>query len=362
MKIIDYQIGIVQIPLNKPFITALRRVDSVESIILTIKTDNGLIGYGSSAETKVITGDTKESIIRSIQIILDELKGEDLLAYNRIFEIISHSMIGNTSGKAAVDMAVYDVLAKFSRMPLYRYLGGSKRIIETDMTISMGEPQQMVSDSMEAFENGFKSLKIKLGDNPNADYVRMANIFKRLGNKVRYRIDANQGWSPKESVWVIGELENLGIDIELVEQPVHYHDFDGMKFVTDRVNVPILADESVFSFEEAAKIIQYRAADMINIKLMKTGGIYPATMIARLAKEKGVTCMIGSMMESPVSLHAAINFAMAYDSVKLFDLDVPCMYDPGDFKTAYTYGPVIVPSNQEGLGFSGINEKSLKII
>ena len=362
MKIIDYRIGTMNIPLNKPFITSLRRVDSVESIILIVETDNGLCGYGSSAETKVITGDTKASIIEAIHVILDEIKSMELESYNFVFQKINEAIIGNPSAKATVDMAIYDLLSKALKMPLYQYLGGKSQLIHSDMTISMQDPEIMVQDSIEAYEAGFKSLKIKLGENIQKDYIRIAHIFKRLGNHVSYRIDANQGWSPKDSVKIIKELDELGVNVELIEQPVHYKDFEGLKYVTDRVNVPILADESVFSFNEAVRIIENRAADLINIKLMKTGGIYNAIAISRLAQEKRITCMIGSMMESPISINAALNFALAYQNVKLFDLDVPSMYDYSDFKTKYKYGAVINPSDEWGLGITSIDEDKFKII
>ncbi|MBN2259157.1 MAG: dipeptide epimerase [Clostridiales bacterium] len=352
MKIINYSIEIVNIPLLKPFITSLRRVDSVEGIILKIETDEGIFGLGSAAPTKVITGDTKESIIESIHIILKEIMNKDLNAYNEVFLSINHSLIGNTSGKAAVDMAIYDLLSKKQKMPLYQYLGGQKKNLQTDMTISMNEIDLMIKDSLDAYESGFRSLKIKLGDDINKDFQRMEGIFKKLGNHLNYRLDANQGWSPKDSVKIIKEFESMGINMTLVEQPVYYKDLEGMKFVTERVNTAILADESVFSLSEAVKIIDMRAADMINIKLMKTGGIYNAIGIARYAEEKKIDCMIGSMMESPISIHAAINFGMAFNQIKLFDLDVPSMYKKIDFNTEYSYGALIKPSNEVGLGIS----------
>lgn len=362
MKISTYRIGIVEIPLNIPFVTALRRVDTVTAVLLELKTDDGRTGYGSSAETRVITGDTLGGIIAAVKAIVEEIQGMDLFEFGRVFEAINSAMIGNSSAKATMDMAVHDLLAQAAGMPLYRYLGGTHKILKTDMTISLSDPQDMMGDSMDAFDAGFRYLKIKLGGKPNEDYARMAAIFKRIGNRVRYRIDANQGWKPKEAVWLIRELEELGVGIEMVEQPVHHLDFDGLKFVTDRVDIPILADESVFDFEQAQRIIQHRAADMINIKLMKTGGIHNAAMIARLAQMHHMPCMIGSMMESPVSIHAAIHFAMAHPIIQYYDLDVPSMYTPKDFKSKFKYGPKINASDAPGLGISAIVEDRVRWI
>lgn len=363
MKIKKYEIGLINIKLNKPFITALRRVDSVESIILTVETDDGIVGYGSATETKVITGDTKESIIDSIKIILNKLEGVELInESDTFFKVINRAVIGNTSGKAAVDMSIYDLLSKNAKMPLYEFLGGKKKSIKTDLTISMQDPDIMLKDSLEAYDKGFRILKIKLGDNINEDFKRLDKIYKGLGNTVSYRIDANQGWNAEDSIKIIKEMERKGMNIELVEQPVHYKDIFGLKYVTDNVNTPILADESVFSYEEAVKIIEMKAADKINIKLMKTGGIYNAIKIAKLAKEKNIDCMIGSMMESPISINAALNFALAYDKINMYDMDVPSMYDIKDFKTKYKYGPIISFSNEFGLGIEKINLKNYEKI
>ena len=149
-------------------------------------------------------------------------------------------------------------------------LGGRRNRIETDLTISVNPVDEMVADSVKAVEQGFKILKIKVGKEGLEDIKRIEAIRKAVGNDIAIRVDANQGWTAKEAVKIIGTMEDKGIVMDLVEQPVHAHDFKGMQYVTKHVYTPILADESVFTAEDAIRIIEGRAADLINIKLMKT--------------------------------------------------------------------------------------------
>lgn len=326
----------VFIPLAKPFKTALRTVENVEDILVRITTDTGLEGFGEAPPTAVITGDTKGSILCAIRDFIEPaLLGMELENLDGIFHRLDTCILKNTSAKAAVDMAIYDLYAKSLGQPLYRLLGGSKKELETDLTISVNPIPEMVADSLEAVARGYRILKIKVGREGLADVERIAEIRKAVGADIRIRVDANQGWSAKQSVSIIRSMEDRGLDIELVEQPVPAHDFAGMQFITSQVATPILADESVFSAEDAIKLIQAHAADMINIKLMKTGGIHNALKICDIAEIYGVECMVGCMLESKVAVSAAAHLAAGRGIITRADLDGPslCRMDP------YTGGP-----------------------
>lgn len=356
MKIVRIETGEVNIPLITPFKTALRRVDSVNDILVRIVTDDGQSGYGEAPPTAVITGDTKGSIRCAIEeFIAPSLIGMDIENLDGIMQKLSGCIMKNTSAKAAVDMAVYDLFAKSCQKPLYRVLGGTRSQIETDLTISVNEIPEMISDSQKAVSEGFRILKIKVGKEPPKDIERIRAIREAVGADVKLRIDANQGWTPKEAVRIITTLEDMGIHMDLVEQPVSAHDFEGMKFVTARVNTPILADESVFSCEDAIRLIRERGADLINIKLMKTGGIYNALKICAVAQEYGVECMVGCMLESKIAVSAAAHLAAAKGIITRSDLDGPslCREDP------YTGGPLfegskITMNESWGLGITHV--------
>ena len=352
MRIAKIETAEVNIPLVTPFKTALRTVDSVNDIVVRITADDGQTGFGEAPPTAVITGETKGSIRCAIEeFIAPPLIGMEIENLDGIMKVLHKSMIKNTSAKAAVDMAVYDLFARSCGKPLYKVLGGSKGEIETDLTISVNETEEMVKDSLLAIQQGFRILKIKAGKEGQKDVERIKAIRQAVGPDIKLRIDANQGWSAKDAVRIIRKLEDMGIDMDLVEQPVSAHDFEGMKLVTSQVQTPILADESVFSAMDAIHIIKECAADLINIKLMKTGGIYEALKVCAIAECYEVECMIGCMLESKIAVSAAAHLAAAKGVITRADLDGPslCSEDPYSGGPAFM-GSRIIMNAKPGLG------------
>lgn len=357
MKIVDIKIGHIVIPLKKPFKTALRSVEYIDDVIVKVITDTGHIGYGEAAPTAVITGDTMGSITGAIKsVIANQLLGLEIENIEEIMRRLNGCIIKNTSAKAAVDIAIYDLFGQLNQMALYKLWGGFRKKMTTDLTISVNEPEQMALDSLEAVKLGYDTIKIKVGKNPFKDIERMKAIRKAVGCDVNLRIDANQGWKPKEAVRILRKVEDEGLNIELVEQPVIAHDLEGLKHVTDNVTIPVMADESVFSPLDAMKIMQMRAADLLNIKLMKTGGVHNALRICAMAEIYGVECMMGCMLESKISVTAAVYLAAAKHIITRIDLDGPalCREDP-IMGGAVFNGPEITVTDDIGFGFQKID-------
>jgi o-succinylbenzoate synthase len=357
MKIRDIRFGMLRVPLKTPFKTALRTVDIVEDIVVSIHTDTGHVGYGEAPATAVITGDTHGSIISAIsKFITPRLIGEDIANLNRITHLIQGSLERNTSAKAAVEIAVYDLWGQLYEAPLYKMLGGGEPVITTDITISVDHIDKMVADSLSAVERGFESLKIKVGKDIGVDIERVKAIYAAVEGRALLRLDANQGWTAKQAVYAMQSLEEAGVRLELLEQPVKAQDVDGLKYVTDRVHTPVMADESVFGPLEVIDLIKRRAADIINIKLMKTGGISNAIRIADIAALYGVECMIGCMIETSISVAAAVHVAVAKSGViTKIDLDGPslCAFDPVDGGVTFNESEISV-SDAPGLGIREI--------
>ncbi len=356
MKIAKIETTDIRIPLVTPFKTALRTVDTVHDILVRVTADDGSEGFGEAPPTAVITGDTLGSIRCAIEeFIGPSLTGMDIEDMDGIMKRLHSCILKNTSAKAAVDMAVYDLFAKSCGKPLYKVLGGSKKEIETDLTISVNDIDEMVADSLRAVEQGFRILKIKVGKESRKDIDRIKAIRQAVGPDVKLRIDANQGWTAKEAVRIIRTLEDAGIHMDLVEQPVKARDLAGMKFVTGQVATPILADESVFSVEDALQLIRERGADLLNIKLMKTGGIYEALKICAMAESFGVECMIGCMLESKIAVSAAAHLAAAKGIITRADLDGPslCLTDPYEGGPMYE-GSRILMNEEPGLGIRAV--------
>jgi L-alanine-DL-glutamate epimerase-like enolase superfamily enzyme len=357
MKIARIQLAMLRVPLKTPFKTALRTVNAVEDVVVIITTDTGHIGYGEAPATAVITGDTHGSIVDAIRnVIGPRILGQDVANLNRITGLVQGALEKNTSAKAAVEIALYDLWGQLYGAPLYRLLGGGDPVITTDITISVDYIDKMVADSVAAVERGFASLKIKVGKDMGVDIERVTAIHAAVEGRALLRLDANQGWTAKQAVTAMHALEHAGVHLELLEQPVKARDIDGLKYVTDRVNTPVMADESVFGPAEVFDLIQRRAADIINIKLMKTGGLSNAIRIADIAGIYGVECMIGCMIESSISVAAAVHLAVAKsDVITKVDLDGPslCQFDPVDGGVLFNESEISV-SDAPGLGIRAI--------
>jgi len=362
MKITKIRAGILSVPLRVPFCTALRRVDSIQDVIIVLETDTGAKGWGEAPPTGVITGDTTDSILGAVSDHISKtLLGKDISNFEDLTNDVQKCMVHNSSPKAAADMALYDLYGQLWKIPVYRLLGGARRELTTDITISVRDPETMARDAVDAIHRGYDTLKVKVGADPSLDVERLKEVRAAVGPKVRIRIDANQAWNARSAVRILNQMQDLGLDLELVEQPVPADDFEGLQAVTRESDVPVLADESVFTPKDALRIMQYHAADMINIKLMKCGGITPALQIASAAQVYGMECMLGCMLEAKVSVNAAVELACARKIITKIDLDGPvlCSEDPVQGGAVFNEKRITV-SDAPGLGIQGIAEDHIR--
>ncbi len=356
MKITKVAWGRISIPLRVPFITALRRVDSVEDIILRLETDTGHTGYGEAPPTGVITGDTAEGICGAFRAHLGPLLlGREVDDPEPLMKQVQKALIHNTSPKAAADMALWDLSGQLLGVPVYRMLGSARRRLTTDITISVNPPEHMAEDARAAVARGFDCLKVKVGIDPALDTARLSAIRAAVPENTVLRIDANQAWSPRQAVRILNSMQEKGLNLELVEQPVPAGDLEGLRFVTQNSDVPVLADEAVFSPMDALRVLESRSADLVNIKLMKCGGITPALQIAAVADLFGAECMIGCMLEGPVSVNAAVHLACARSCITRVDLDGPMLCASNPVRGGSLFdGRDIQVSDAPGLGVTEV--------
>jgi o-succinylbenzoate synthase len=358
MLIQRISVGEIKLPLKVPFKTALRTVTDVNDLVLIIETDSGLKGYGEAPATAVITGDLLGSMRAALALIAPRLIGRNLLDFNALLATVQQSVRHHSSVKAALEIALYDLRARQFGVPLYQLLGGGTPRIKTDVTISVNDSATMVQDCRRAVAEGFDALKVKVGARTwREDVETTLAIHRAVGPHVTLRLDANQGWTPKQAVKVIQALEAAGVSLEFVEQPVKADDVAGLKFVTDHTLTPILADEAVFSAEDALHILGTQSADVINIKLMKTGGISQAIEVTHLTRRHHRTCMMGCMLESGISVTAAAHFAVAHaDVVTLIDLDGPQLCQASAITGGLSMdGPWISLGLAPGLGITAVH-------
>lgn len=352
MKIINIRTGALKAPLKNPFITSLRRVDALEDLVVIVECDDGSVGYGEGAPTPVITGETMGSMIAAIEYIKPHIVGLEIEDFETILHLVHTLILKNTTAKSALEIALYDLKAKSVHQPLYKMLGGTKTAFKTDITISMGKIDKMIADSLDAVTLGYDTLKIKIGDNLQKDIERIIAIHDALNDNITLRLDANQGWTAKESVELLHALENRNIIAEFIEQPVASDDIEGLKYIKERVQTPLLADESIFSVKDARKLLEMKAIDYVNIKLAKTAGITQALKLADLSAEFGVKCMIGCMLEGPISVAAGVHVASAKaDVITMLDLDAVSLLASHPVETSILFNESkIVLSDAIGLG------------
>jgi len=311
-KILKISTQVKHIPLKTPFITALRRVENIEFIRLHVECSDGSVGIGEAPATFAITGEDIETILESITSIKESLYGLDI---QRAIEILHKTAIGS-SAKAALDMAFVSLLGFFkveNSLP-----------IQTDITISLNPKEKMIQDARVAFENAMSILKVKLGEDIE-HAIEVTQALSKSLPQAKLLIDANQAWSLKQSLKYLNAIK--GLDIELIEQPVKAADLASLKIITEATPISILADEATFTLSDVKEVVESRSADMINIKLMKCGGVTKAVEILEYARANSVTCMLGSMLEGPYSINAALYLAFNYrDVIKYVDLDSPLLY------------------------------------
>jgi L-Ala-D/L-Glu epimerase len=321
MKILEINIIKSSLPLKEPFTTALRSVESIDEVILILKTDT-LTAYGSAPATLAVTGDDVAKISFEIEtIIKPQFLLEELLDYERTFTKLSQLDLCS-SAKACMDIALHDLFSKQAKLPLYRYLGGKKRPLQTLYTISINTPEKMLAQAQKVFNQGFYKLKIKL-NNDNLLNIRRVETLHQALPKAELFLDINQALTLTQTQELIKALKH--IPITLLEQPLLASQEEEMKQLTLESNIPILADESVFTLEDAKRCIEQKSADFINIKLMKCGGIYEAKKILELCQKHNILCMMGCMLESGISVTAALHLTYAYKNVIFTDLDGPTL-------------------------------------
>lgn len=320
MKITKINVAPKAVRLKEPITISLGTIKHSISAIVEIETDEGIIGYGEGSPGILITGETLKGTTECIQLFEKKLLGVDPLDIEKIHSIMNSVAAHAPSAKTAIDIACYDLLGKKTKLPLYKLLGGFDSCVQTDMTIGIDTPEKMAEKAKLAVSQGFDTLKIKVGTGFTTDVVRIKTIREAIGTQINLRLDANQGWSPKEAVNTINHLAQYGV--ELVEQPVASYDIEGLAFVTNNVSTPIMSDESCFNSKDALRLIKARAVDFVNIKLMKCGGIHEALKINSICEAAGVECMIGCMVEETnIGVTAAAHLAAATKNITRADLD-----------------------------------------
>lgn len=318
MKITHIDIWKYSIPMH-PFTIATGTMDFAQNLFIRIHTDQGFYGVGECSAFPMIVGETQATcfeMAKDFAKLWKDKNAENL--FERLDELDRYTAF-NSTAKSAFDMALYDLAAKKSGLPLYKYLNGSSRTLETDITIGIDSAENMAAKAMQFVNDGARILKIKVGKNAVDDVHRVEAIRKAVGESVRLRIDANQGWSYEDAVFALNAME--AFDIEFCEQPMRSWNDHQLPALRRAVVLPIMADESVFNAHDAERLIREDACSFINIKFSKSGGLREALKIHEICKNSSMFCMIGGMLESRLALSASAHFALACENVVFYDMD-----------------------------------------
>lgn len=352
MKITRLEIKVHEMQLSDPYEIFYEYVDKCVNIFIRAETDTGITGYGCAAPDKMVTGESIQSVINDFNSVIEPiLKNEDPFRYGYLLEELKHKLTSSPSTLAMADMLLLDMVGKKAGEPLYRYLGGYRTCMPTSITIGIMPVKDTIEKAKDFVARGFYILKLKGGKDVENDIEKVIRLRESLGDTVRIRFDANQGYDLGNATHFCEATRYCSI--ELLEQPTprEYGELLGM--VSRKVAIPIMADESIMNLRDAFRFTTNDFADMINIKLMKAGGIREAFHIDSLASAAGMETMIGCMDESGLAIAAGLHFALSRTNVIYADLDghFDLQDDPAHDAVILREG-VLYPTGKPGLGFN----------
>jgi L-alanine-DL-glutamate epimerase-like enolase superfamily enzyme len=325
----------IDIPLHKPFGIAGGAQHVAEGAIVTVELANGTRGFGEAAPFPAFNGETRAGAIDAVLAARDVVVGEDARAHRRIAARIAAPARESGAARCAIETAVLDALARSARLPLWALFGGVERSLVTDITIPIGSADEARRDAAARAAEGFTRLKIKVGG-PRAaeDPARLLAIHEAAPG-ASLMLDGNGGLTAEAALDLLADLRARGVTPILFEQPVPGDDLAGMALVRRRGGVPVAADESAARAADVIAIHAAGAADVINIKLMKSG-VAEALSIAATARACGLDLMIGGMVEARLAMGMSACFAAGLGGFAFVDLDTPLFLAADPFDGGYT--------------------------
>lgn len=343
-RIKDVTAAPLDLALKEPFIIATGRKDHANNVLVKVTLEDGTIGYGEVAPSPYTTGDTRETAIATINHIRPVVVGKDASAWRLVISDARRALRMQVGAHSGFEIALLDAVTKSMGVPMWKFFGGAQTKAESDVTLSLGTPEETGKAAAKAVKDGFRKIKVKVGMTVKTDYERVLAVRDNAPG-CSIGLDANQGFSPKDAVELARLIDKSGIELTLLEQPVRKDDFAGMRYVREHVSVPVGADETVFTPEDAIRVVREGAADVINIKVAKAG-LVGALDIAGIARGANLGLMIGCMMESKIGLSASVHLVCGLGGFLHFDLDSVFLLKPFECEGGYELeGPVFNVAN-----------------
>lgn len=351
MRVERAELYVTDLELNRPFVVSYETYTTMPSIVLALHTDTGLTGWGEAVPDQHVTGETIGTVFSILRDeLLPEILGENPVEITRIHEKMNRRVFANGAAKAAIDIACHDLYGKTTGLPIYQLLGGAiNDMPPLAYVISIVPPEQAASEAANALENGYAYIKIKLGGpNRQEDIERLAAVRNAVGDDIRICVDANQGWGNiATAARTIRALEPYRP--EWVEQPIPARQIHGFNALRQLSTVPLMADETLTDSSDLAQLIRDQSVELVNIKLMKSGGIRPSHNLATQAQLGGLRAQIGSMLESSIASAAGFHLAVSHPAIESTELSGPLWFtnDPGDLEYELPHAKL---TDRPGLG------------
>lgn len=353
IKVSDMEMFPLFIPFKRAHRISLGLSEGREILLLKVVTNNGITGFGEAVGHMAFAGETLEGLRSSITHLTECVVGRNPLNINEVNWLMDKKMYGNYGAKAAIEMALFDIMGKHFQAPVCDLLGGRmKDKLPLSRSISQSDFEKDIADAKEFIREGYRILKIKVGVlDINQDIQRVRAVREAVGPDVSLRVDVNQGWNVPEALKFIEQVRDCGL--EFVEQPVPKWDLEGMAYLRHKSLIPILADESATTEHDVLEIIRKRAADFISFKVLKSGGIMRAKRMLALADSAGIQCYLGSQIETAVGTSASLHFALSTDSFNYGgEIYGPVFFTENiEKKRMRIEHGFIYPSDEPGLGF-----------
>ncbi len=337
------------IQLSTPYTIAYETVSKSVNFILKLESENLIVGYGCAAPDKVVTGETADQVELAIQnTIIPFLKGKNPFTYISIIEELKQLLNGYASTLAMVDMALFDLISRKADVALYQFLGGFRSSIPTSVTIGILSSKETLEQAKEFVRQGFFILKVKGGLELKEDIEKMRLLREKFPDII-LRFDGNQGYSVEESISFVDATNEVGI--EIFEQPTKIGEEKSLGAVTKNVGLPVMADESIKTLADAFRLAQHQRIDMVNIKIMKVGGIVEGLHVNSVAKSANLEAMVGCIDECRLGISAGLHFALSRPNIQFADLDghLDMLNDPFTELFHLKKG-VLYPTDSPGLG------------
>lgn len=351
MRILAAEAWRVDMPLSEPYAIAYESVDRAANVF--VRLDAGThVGWGCAAPDEPVTGETPGG---TLAVLAGDaaavLRGADPLRPSALLHRLGPVLRDRPAARAAVDMALWDLVGRRAGLPLWRLFGGYRLRIRTSVTIGILDEARTVERAVDYAARGFRCLKIKGGLDPDGDAARVLRVREAVGPGVELRFDANQGYTVEQSLAFVALVRRARLS--LIEQPTPRAELEQLGRVTAGVPVRIMADESLMSLRDAFRLTRRDLADMVNVKLMKVGGLSEALKIAAVAQAAGWEVMVGCMDEAALAIAAGLHFALARRGVRYADLDghLDLRDDPSDGAVRLRDG-WLYPTEAPGLGFT----------